>query len=205
LIRQKWAQIGGRAELQAPEPTQAGLVSIPGDMAPVVIMPGLGGSGPEHWQTRWQQLMPESRRVVVRDWEHPRREEWVLALEAVVKDCPAPPVIVAHSLGCLVLAVLAERNPNLHGALLVAPPEPEGPQFPSVAECFRSFPRLPLGFPSIVVASQNDPYGSFGFAERCAHAWGSELCDVGERGHINADSRLGDWQEGQRLLRRLLG
>ncbi len=126
------------------------------------------------------------------------------ALEGTVLRCAAPPVVVAHSLGCLTLAALSERGPKLHGALLVAPPDPEGPQYPQVAHEFRSFPLAAFGFPSVVVGSRNDPYGCFEFASRCARAWGSDLVDVGECGHINADSHLGDWPEGQRLLRRLL-
>lgn len=173
-------------------------------MPPIVIMPGLGSSGPDHWQSRWELLEPASCRIAVRDWDRPDREEWVSALESAVQRCAAPPVVVAHSLGCLTLAALSERRPKLHGALLVAPPDPEGPQFPPVAGDFRALSLAPFGFPSIVVGSRNDPYGSFAFASRCARAWGSELVDVGECGHINADSNLGDWPEGQRLLRRLL-
>jgi predicted alpha/beta hydrolase family esterase len=173
-------------------------------MAPVVIMPGLGDSGPDHWQTRWHVLDPSARRVVVRDWDRPDRADWVSALADAVQNCPAPPVVVAHSLGCLTLAVLSERGPKLHGALVVAPPDPEGSQYPAVAHEFRSFPLAAFGFPSIVVGSRNDPYGCFEFASRCAHAWGSELVDVGECGHINADSHLGDWPAGQRLLQGLL-
>lgn len=174
-------------------------------MAPVLIMPGIGGSGPDHWQSRWELLIPGSRRVSVPDWDRPELEDWLKALGAAVERCSAAPLIVAHSLGCLTLAALAERRPVLHAALLVAPPDPEGPQFPALASSFRACPLLPLGCRSILVASRDDPYASFAFAARCARAWGSELCDVGAVGHINADSGLGDWPEGQRLLRSLLG
>jgi predicted alpha/beta hydrolase family esterase len=61
--------------------------------------------------------------------------------------------------------------------------------------------RLP--FPTLVVASSNDPYGSADHARRCAKAWGSELVEVGEKGHLNSDSKLGDWPEGFRLLQSL--
>ncbi|HEY6078028.1 MAG TPA: alpha/beta hydrolase [Polyangiaceae bacterium] len=174
-------------------------------MVPVLIMPGIGGSGPDHWQSRWQLLLPDSRRVSVPDWDRPELDDWLKALGAAVELCSAPPLIVAHSLGCLALAALSERRPRLHGALLVAPPDPAGPQFPAVAMSFRAFPLLPFACPSIVVASHDDPYASFEFSTGCARVWGSELCDVGALGHINADSRLGDWPEGQRLLRSLLG
>jgi predicted alpha/beta hydrolase family esterase len=89
--------------------------------------------------------------------------------------------------------------------LLVAPPDPAGPAFPRDALGYGEPALAPLPFPSIVVASSDDPYGSLGFAERCARAWGSRLVEIGPRGHINADSGLGDWEEGQRLLASLAG
>jgi predicted alpha/beta hydrolase family esterase len=70
---------------------------------------------------------------------------------------------------------------------------------------FDHFPPDPLPFPSIVVASTDDPYGSVEFAQSCAQAWGSRFVDAGARGHINADSGLGDWPEGYALLRQLSG
>lgn len=173
-------------------------------MTPVLIMPGLGGSGPAHWQTRWQEEHPAYLRVSVPDWERPERDVWVSALAEAVRDAPAAPVVVAHSLGCLVVAELGKRGIALHAALLVAPPDPQGPQFPEVAGSFRELGQAPLAFPSRLVASHNDPYASFAFAERCASAWGSVLFDLGMAGHINADSNLGTWPEGQRLLRELL-
>jgi predicted alpha/beta hydrolase family esterase len=57
-----------------------------------------------------------------------------------------------------------------------------------------------LPFPSIVVASTDDPYGGVPFSQACAAAWGSRWESIGPRGHINADSGLGDWDEGQGWL-----
>ncbi|WP_116969554.1 alpha/beta hydrolase [Blastomonas sp. UPD001] len=41
-------------------------------------------------------------------------------------------------------------------------------------------------------------------AYRLASFWGADHVDAGRAGHINADSDLGDWPFGQRLLARLL-
>jgi len=139
------------------------------------------------------------------DWDLPELEVWTSTIEAAVRAAAAPPVIVAHSLGCLALAHWATRAGRLRGALLVAVPDPDGPEFPEAARSFAPVPLAPLGFPSRVAASRNDSYGSFAFAERCAGAWRSELCDVGALGHINAASNLGDWHAGHELLRGLLG
>lgn len=82
---------------------------------------------------------------------------------------------------------------KVRGALLVALPDPAGPAFPVDAHGFGPVPHERLPFPTCVVASSDDPYGSLAFARGCAHAWGSAFRDIGPRGHINADSGLGDW------------
>jgi uncharacterized protein len=110
-------------------------------------------------------------------------------------------VLAAHSLGCLAIAHgLREGALPIHGALLVAPPDVERPDFPPVLEGFAPIPRERLPFPSIVVASRNDPFSAFERAEALAAAWGSQLVDVGAQGHINADAGFGPWPLGERLL-----
>ena len=63
--------------------------------------------------------------------------------------------------------------------------------------------RQPLPFPALLVGSRNDPYCSFERAEALAQAWGARFVDYGERGHINADSGLADWDEGHGWLQSL--
>jgi len=173
-------------------------------MTPVLIVPGLGGSGPEHWQSRWERLEPDYRRVEMPDWERPELETWVSALSAAVDAAPAPPVIVAHSLGCLAVAHWARRGGIARAALLAPVPDPDQSSFPPVAQSFAPVPLAPLPFPTTLVASHDDSYAGFAFAERCARAWHSVLRDVGRAGHINAESGLGDWPEGRKLLSALL-
>ncbi|HEX2870429.1 MAG TPA: alpha/beta hydrolase [Polyangiaceae bacterium] len=174
-------------------------------MTPVLILPGIGGSGAAHWQSRWEVLEPTYRRVEMPDWDRPELDAWLATLDAAVKAAPAVPVIVAHSLGCLAVAHWAARGGRVRAALLVAVPDPAGPLWPDEAASFAALPTTPLGFPTHVVASRDDPYGSFEFAKVIAHAWGSAFVDAGAIGHINAASALGDWPFGRQLLARLLG
>lgn len=173
--------------------------------AKVLLLPGIGDSGPEHWQSRWQAAWPNYQRVVQRDWENPRRDEWVEALEQAVARAGADTRLVAHSLGCLLVAHwLQTTRLSVAGALLVAVPDPEGAAFPKQAIGFAPVPRTRLDCPSVVVASRDDPYATPDFARSCATAWGSRFVDIGEAGHINAASALGDWTSGHELLGQLV-
>lgn len=173
------------------------------EMRGLAIIPGIGNSGETHWQTRWEHSLPGARRLSVSDWDQPDLEEWMAGLDRLVAAFERPPVLVAHSLGCLLVAHWAGRTP-VAGALLVAPPDPAGPAFPAQASGFARVPRRPLPFPTIIVASNNDPYGSIEHAAGLASAWGSDLAPAGALGHINGASGLGDWPWGRTLLERLL-
>ncbi|KLU22383.1 alpha/beta hydrolase, PF06821 family protein [Caballeronia mineralivorans PML1(12)] len=169
---------------------------------PVFVVPGIGNSAPLHWQSRWEAAHPEWRRLVVKDWDQVACNDWISAIERQVAKSGDDTVIVAHSLGCLAVVHWAARHlPRIRGALLVAVPDPATPAFPAAAATgFAPLPSERLPFPTIVVSSSNDPYGGADHARRYAKAWGSKLIEVGEKGHLNADSDLGDWPEGFRLL-----
>ena len=172
---------------------------------PALIVPGIGNSGPQHWQTLWEQRHPHWQRISQRDWDCPRCDEWVAALDAALAGFATQPVFVAHSMGCLVVAHWAGRSSvPVRAAFLVAVPDPNSPNFPSAAQGFQPVPLSPLQFPSLVVSSTDDPFGSVAHAQRCAEAWGSEFVKIGSAGHINAESGHGDWPDGLRLLGRLL-
>src|SRR5258708_35444679 len=70
------------------------------DMRSVLLVPGIGNSGPAHWQSLWQAKHPDVRRVMQRDWDHPVCDEWVGALDHAVGQAAVLPVLAAHSLGC---------------------------------------------------------------------------------------------------------
>ncbi|MBO9715424.1 MAG: alpha/beta hydrolase [Pseudoxanthomonas sp.] len=168
------------------------------------MVPGIGDSGPGHWQSRWQNADPECVRVRMRDWDYPVCEEWVAAVEDAVRRLGPSTVLVAHSLGCLAVANWAARSPaRVRGALLVAVPDPGGPEFPTQANGFAVLPSRSLPFPATMVASSDDPYSSLDFARGWASRWGCRLVEAGAAGHLNAASNLGDWPAGQALLREL--
>jgi uncharacterized protein len=172
-----------------------------------LILPGIYSSGPDHWQTRWEALDERFRRVGQQDWDHPRWQDWVATIVGAVEEATEPVVLVAHSLGCHAVARFS-REPaarRVGAALLVAPPDFDDQRNASFdLSGFQPMVLEPLRFPSLVVASTDDPTCAPGRASALAAAWGSDFVLIGARGHINSESQLGDWPEGQRLLRGLL-
>ena len=175
----------------------------------ILLVPGLWNSGPENWQSYWERERGDCRRVVQGDWERPRREDWVATLEEAVRAAPAPVVLAAHSLACATVAHWAASAGasvgKVRGALLVAPSDVESPRYPEGPTGFAPMPRQPLPFPTLVVASSDDMYVSPERAREYAAAWNARLVEVGALGHINADSKLGNWPQGQALLAQLVG
>ena len=170
----------------------------PPEETTVIIVPGLGDSGPDHWQTRWGQAHPGYRRVRQRDWHQPQVEEWVEALDREIRRAPSMPILVGHSLGCITIAEWAQRCwTDIGGALLVAPADVDQHPF------FNTVPLWPLPFPSILVASENDPHLELERARWFARHWGSRLVNLGQAGHINVESGFCPWPEGETLLREL--
>jgi prephenate dehydrogenase len=176
--------------------------------ATVLVVPGWQNSGPRHWQTIWEGQSPIFLRVQQKDWEFPHREWWLQRISEEVQQAPAPIVFAAHSLGCVAIAhwcqVALNAVHKIKGALLVAPVDVDGKETPRQLKDFAPVPKRLLPFPSIVVASSNDPFLSVERARELAQAWGSRLVNIGPAGHINGDSGLGDWPEGKRLLRHLI-
>ena len=128
-------------------------------MQTLITLPGIGGSGDCHWQTAWERADPQFKRFQPASWEEPDLCDWIQSLQRTVIAAKRPPVIVAHSLACLLVAHWAARLPaDIAGAFLVSVPDSDGPNFPKAAS-FRASPTAPLPFPSVIVASTNDPYG----------------------------------------------
>lgn len=175
----------------------------------ILTVPGLGNSGPEHWQTLWEPQLPDCLRVDLGMWDQPHRNTWVNKLNLAIHRAGRPVILVAHSLGCLTVAWWAkfeqpgEGHPVL-GALLVAPPEVDFFPVDERLAKFAPTPVEPLPFPSIFVASRNDPYMGIRAARRLARSWRSRFADAGAIGHINAGSGIGDWPFGRFLLDQLL-
>ncbi|OGX84062.1 RBBP9/YdeN family alpha/beta hydrolase [Hymenobacter coccineus] len=173
------------------------------------VVPGLGGSGPQHWQTLFEQAGPHFTRIEQRDWDAPDCAEWVAAIaHALAGAALENVVLVGHSLGCVAIAQWARAHPRsaavLKGALLVAPADIEAPRpDPPLTTGFVPIPLGPLPFRSLVAASTNDPWVTWDRAQHFAAAWGSELVDLGPAGHVNPDAGFGPWPAGWALLERL--
>ena len=161
----------------------------------VLILSGLWDSGPQHWQTHLEARHPEWRRVAHRDFNDPAKDEWVAELDAAVAACAGAPVLVAHSLGCILAAHWAASGSPLRaaGAFLVAPSDVDAPSYPIDTNGFAPVPMAPLPFPSIVVASTDDPFVTRERAQAFAAAWGGRHVEIGAAGHVNADSGFGPW------------
>jgi predicted alpha/beta hydrolase family esterase len=172
----------------------------------MLVLPGWRGSGPDHWQSRWEAGHSRIRRVEQEDWEQPEREAWVARLREEIEAERRPVVLVAHSLGCLAAVHLAARGApeGIRGALLAAPPDVERADMPGEVRSFAPVPAVPLPFPAIVLASRNDPWCSFERATAFGEAWGAQVRDMGEAGHINPEAGFGPWPEGLYLLAQLM-
>jgi predicted alpha/beta hydrolase family esterase len=166
-----------------------------------LILPGLNGSGPDHWQSWWLRTQEDARLVEQADWDNPSLDRWSERVAEAVRAAPGA-VLVGHSLACSLIVHIARRRPDLEigGALLVAPADIEDGDWtsPRVA-AFGPMPLHSLRFPAIVVASRDDPYVAFERARGFADAWGARFVDLGESGHINALSGFGPWPEGVEL------
>lgn len=172
----------------------------------ILIIPGYTNSGPDHWQTRWQDKLSTARRVEQAEWSKPVRDEWVATTARAIDEAERPVVLVAHSLGIpTAIHALAESGKPVAGAFFVAPPDVANPSIrPKHLMTFGPYPRDPLPFPSITIASRNDPFCTFEVAEDIAAAWGSLFIDAGEAGHLNAESGHGPWPEGSMTFARFM-
>jgi len=155
----------------------------------VVIVPGLRGSGPDHWQTRLQASHPAYRRVMQHDWLKPQLADWAAALDGAIAAAGRDVFVVAHGFGCLAtLARLENRSADVLGVLLVAPRRPDE---------FGFEPKL-LSVPAILAASRTDVWMPFSEAQALAHVLHARFVDAGDAGHID-----GAWPMAERLLSKL--
>lgn len=172
----------------------------------LLTVPGWHNSRPEHWQSRWENLRPDIRRVEQDDWERPDPGSWVLQLDRAIHAARQPVILLAHSLGCITLAhwVKETGGRGVAAALLVAPADVERADAAPALRGFAPIPLQQLPFASRLIASDNDPCCTLTRAAHFAANWGGDLISIPNGGHINAQSQLGDWPTGQILLHDLV-
>ena len=169
--------------------------------ARLLIIPGLQGSGPAHWQTWLQRQYPGAVRVEQEQWDVADLDRWARRIDSTVRaEAPTRWIAVAHSFGCLALAhCLQSGNAAIAAALLVAPADPR--KF-GVTD---RLPLRPLGVRSYLIASESDAWMRLDSASAWALLWAARFINLGDVGHINTESGFGPFPAGKELVDRLLG
>lgn len=184
-------------------------------MTRVVMVPGLRGDAPDHWQQRLTEPLgalhlPTGRTPLDLDGR-------VADLAAAVEESDGPVVLVAHSAGVLTLLHWAAGAPaaataRVEHALLVTPPTLSAelpPVYPRLAELHDAgwlpVPESPLPFATTVLASDDDALGPRDEVTALAQGWGADLARAGAVGHANPASGHGDWPLVEDLVRDLVG
>jgi uncharacterized protein len=168
----------------------------------ILFIDGWYGPDPGDWQELWLRSLPDAARVEQDDWETPDREAWVRRLDEAIGNLD-PPLLIAHSLGCIALAhwAAASTGRPVRGAMLAAPADVEANDEPALRS-FAPIPRVPFPFSAVVVASRTDPWMTPRRASEFAAAWGAAVIDGGDIGHLTAPD-YGPWPHGRQILAEL--
>ena len=171
----------------------------------LLLLPGWQDSDPGHWQSRWEALHG-AQRVQQDDWWWPRRGDWMARLEDTLLAEERPAVLIAHSMGCQLVAAWASHSQHaarVQAALLVAPPDVERADMPPQLQAWAPIPRARLPFPSLAALSDDDPYCAIERGRMFASFWGSRIVELPGAGHVNTATGLGDWPDGWQLVEEL--
>ena len=155
------------------------------DRHPLLIVPGADGSGPAAWRRRY----PRAPRVVRLPGAATDLNRWAASVATSIDACRDAPLVLAHGFGVLAtLRATSLFERRVAGAMLVAPADPDD------YGVLVRLPATPLPYPTLLVASRDDPGIKLTKAGALATRWGSRFAVVERSG----DDR---WQEGARLLR----
>lgn len=151
-----------------------------------LIIPGYCGSEDAHWQSWFEAQIPGSKRIH-QNWELPVLENWATNIGRTLTDLSSPAWLIAHSFGCLTAILAAVENPEkAAGLMLVAPADPE---------------RFDQTAPSLLIASDNDPWMQTSKARLWEDCWGSRMFTLKNARHINTASGFGPWPDGLKLFK----
>ncbi|MGG3468254.1 alpha/beta fold hydrolase [Neobacillus pocheonensis] len=168
-----------------------------------LIIHGLGGSGPDHWQS-WlaHDLKQRNFHVcypIFSNFDSPNLEIWLEELSSALKTIPENDnlTVITHSLGCVLwLHYAALHNKRIADrVILVAPPSPafilpEATSFYPVPLNKTNLSRLSED--TLFVHSTNDPYCSMEDAKQYLNLT-LPAVTFPNAGHINTDSGHGKW------------
>lgn len=175
-------------------------------MYSTVFVAGYENSINGHWQELWYQKTENSYWVEQEDWNNPNCEKWVEALNNVIQSIDGAILLITHSLGGSTVVEWSKKYKadNILGAFLVAIPDVQDKDLPDTISGYHSPPLEKLPFPSLALASTNDPYSDIERTKYYTDKWGCDLIIIGDKGHINNDSNIGEWPEGKALLEKFI-
>ncbi|WP_084659895.1 RBBP9/YdeN family alpha/beta hydrolase [Vibrio sonorensis] len=176
-------------------------------MATIILSPGYTNAGPEHWMTFIERKYQNIVRVEQKDWECPKREEWIAGLEHCISSIEGDIVLVGHSCGANVIAQWAEKHDSsrVKAALLVAPADIDAEKAISEIQVQRPMATQKLPFKSLIVCSDNDEHMSLSRSKETAEQWGSDIVVKKGASHFHTDAGYGDWPEGEAMIESLIG
>jgi predicted alpha/beta hydrolase family esterase len=173
-----------------------------------LIIHGLHGSGPEHWQS-WlaERLLTRGEDVrypTLPDPDAPSREDWLLALqEQLAQVRPQSELIVAcHSLGSILwLHHAASEHASLRRPVRLLLNAPPGSRAAEEEPVLAQFLPPPLDAQGLhrsaddvrMAIGTDDPYDPDAEARAYARALGVPLDVIDGGGHLNSDSGFGPW------------
>ena len=171
-------------------------------MTTYFIVPGLGNSDEEHWQSHFERSGENFIRINQSAWDAPDCDEWIATIDKAVQTKNLSDVVlIGHSLGCIAIAQWAKKYQRIiKGAMLVAPSDPEAPIYTFPSSGFNTVPLNQINFPTIVVTSADDVWVTTERAKYFAESWGSDFINIGNAGHINTAAGFGHWPQGLQIL-----
>lgn len=173
-------------------------------MVHTLIVPGVGGSEAQHWQSWLQQQLVSSSRVQQKYWDRPVLSEWVIEFLSALEAINSPVQVVAHSFGCLTSVAALAEHPELKAKVknlvLVAPANParfgeSGFARHSLTDYKQYFHQLQIDLPTTLLISENDPWLGYVDALQLAQAWKLSPINLGAVGHVNVASGFGPFPE----------
>jgi predicted alpha/beta hydrolase family esterase len=171
----------------------------------VLLLPDLDSDSPAYWQRQWIASRNDASIVDMGGSYRPDRNNWTTRIDHATRCAGAPILLVGHGAGALAIAWWAvlcahENESTVVGALLIGPSNPSGAAYGDRLTSFLPLPQTILPFPSLVVASEDDPALPVDRAFNMARQWGSGFARFGDCGHFGDDDGLGNWQQGEQLL-----